>query len=92
MLIQNKDHISQSPSRPGVTMSLLSGQRYIIIMRQLPGNSLKGDMIHTVSFSKREGYEPFIYLATWGRDAMTRALVLHLEHEDEDHTLDTIGR
>lgn len=94
MLIQNKDYISQSPSRPGVTMSLLSGQRYIIIniMRQLPGNSLKGDMIHTVSFSKREGYEPFIYLATRGGDAMTRALVLHLEHEDEDHTLDTIGR
>lgn len=79
MFIQDKDHICQPPSRPGVTMSPLSGQRYITIniMRQLPGTSLNGDMVHTLSFGKVEGYEPFIYLAAWGGDAMTRALVFH---------------
>ena len=42
MLIQDKHHISQPPSRPGVTMPLLSGQWHGIInvMGQLLGTFL----------------------------------------------------
>lgn len=45
MLALDKNHIPQPPLRPGVTLSLLSGQCYVIInmMGQLPGNFLQGD-------------------------------------------------